>query len=57
MGMSIDEIKKDIFFAREVIEVVDNIKWPTLVYDEEKQVIKKALRKYLDELESELRGR
>ena len=57
MGMTIEEINKEMCFAKMVIEVIDNIKVPMLMYEEEKAVTKKALRKYIDELESELRGR
>lgn len=57
MGMSIEEIKKELVFADMVIGVINNTKVPMLIYDEEKEVVKKALRKYMDELESELRGR
>lgn len=55
--MTIEEIKKDKCFAQMVIGAIDNVKRPMLIYDEEKEVVKKALQKYLDELESELRGR
>ena len=57
MGMSIDEINKEIYFAKMVIGAINNVKVPMLMYEEEKAVTKKALRKYVDELESELRGR
>lgn len=57
MGMSIDEIKKEICFAEMVIGAINNVKVPMLLYDEEKAVTKKALSKYINELESELRGR
>lgn len=57
VGRTIDEIKKDMCFAQMVIGVIDNVKRPMLVYDEEKEVVKKALQKYLDELESELWGK
>ena len=57
MGMTIEQIKKDMCMAQMVIRDIDYIKRPTLIYDEEKEVVKKALQKYLDELESELRGR
>ena len=57
MGMSIEEIKKDMCFAQMVIGAIDNVKRPMLFYDEEKAVTKKALHKYIDELENELRGR
>lgn len=57
MGMTIEEINKEMCFAKMVIEVIDNVKVPMLTYDEEKKVTKKALQKYIYELESELRGR
>jgi len=55
--MTIDEINKEICFAEMVIGAINNVKVPMLMYEEEKEVTKKALRKYIDELESELRGR
>lgn len=57
MGMKIEEINKEICFAKMVIGAIDNVKTPMLIYEEEKAVTKKALRKYIDELESELRGK
>lgn len=57
MGMTNEQIKRDICFAQMVIGAIDNVERPMLVYDEEKEVVKKALHKYLYELESELRGR
>lgn len=57
MGMTIEEINKEICFAEMVIGAIDHVKTPVLMYDEEKAVTKKALRKYIYELESELRGR
>ena len=57
MGMKIEEINKEICFAEMVIGAIDNVKTPMLIYEEEKAVTKKALRKYVDELESELRGK
>lgn len=57
MEMTIDEIKKDMCFAKMVIGAINNVKVPMLMYEEEKAVTKKALQKYLDELESELRDR
>ena len=57
MGMTSEEINKEIAFANMVIGAINNVKVPMLMYEEEKEVTKKALQKYLDELESELRGR
>ena len=57
MEMSIEEINKEITFAKMVIGAIDNVKMPMLIYDEEKTVTKRALHRYISELESELRGR
>lgn len=50
-------IEKDILFSKMVIGAIEHVKMPMLMYDEEKEVVKKALTKYIDELESKLRGR
>ena len=55
-GMTIEQIDKEMTFARMVLEAIKNVKMPMLVYDEEKEVVKKALSRYIYELESELRG-
>lgn len=57
MRMTIEEINKEIAFANMVIGAINNVKVPMLMYEEEKEVTKKALQKYVYELESELRGR
>ena len=57
MRMTIEDIKKEICFAEMVIGAINNVKVPMLMYEEEKVVTKKALHKYVNELESELRGR
>lgn len=57
MRMTIEEIKKEICFAEMVIGAINNVKVPMLMYEEEKAVTKKALHKYVNELENELRGR
>ena len=49
------ETEKEIYFAKTVIGAIDNVEMPRLVYEEEKQVVKKALRKYIDELETQAR--
>lgn len=56
MGMTIDEINKEICFAEMVIGAINNVKMPMLIYEEEKAVTKKALQEYIYKLESELRG-
>lgn len=55
--MTKEEMQKDITFAEIVIGVIKNVKCPMLMYDEEKEVVKKALTRYINDLESELRGR
>lgn len=57
MGIMNDKIKKNITFAKMVIDAIDNVKTPMLVYDEEKEVVREALNRYIYELEDKLRGR
>lgn len=57
MGMTIEEIKKEICFAEMVIGAINNVKVPMPMYEEEKAVTKKALQKYIDELDNELWGK
>lgn len=45
------EDEKELYFANSVIGAINNVKVPMLMYEEEKQVVKKALHKYIDELE------
>ena len=40
MGMSIDEIKKEIYFAETVIKAIDELNVPMLINEEEKAVTK-----------------
>lgn len=56
MGYS-EEQKKELYFADMVIGAINNIEMPILMYKEEKEVVKKALRMYIDKIESEARGR
>jgi hypothetical protein len=51
MGMTIDEINKEMAFAKKVIGLIDNVKTPMLMYDEEKTVTKRALHIYISELD------
>ena len=55
--MANEEIEKEITFAKMVVGVIENVKTPMLIYQEEKDVTKKALLNYIEELESSLRGR
>lgn len=52
--MAREEINKELVFVDMVLNVIENVKVPMLMYDEEKVVVKKALREYKDKLESEL---
>ena len=56
MGMTIDEINKEITYANMVLGTINNVKVPMLMYEEEKAVTKRALQRYIYELESVLRG-
>lgn len=48
-----DEQKKELYFANAVIEVIDRVETPMLMYEGEKAVVKKALCMYIDKLEKE----
>ena len=54
--MTREQIDKEMTFAKMVLQAIANVKMPMLVYDEEKEVVKKALSRYVYELERELRG-
>lgn len=43
-----DEEKREIYFAQSVLGAINNVNMPILVYEEEKQVVKKALQMYID---------
>ena len=55
--MTYEEQKKELYFANAVIGAIDNVKTPMLMYQEEKDVVRKALRMYIDRIESDMRGR
>lgn len=48
-----DEQKKELYFANTVIRAIDNIETSMLMYEGEKNVVKKALQMYIDKLEIE----
>lgn len=48
-----DEQKKELYFANAVIGAIDNIETPMLMYEGEKNVVKKALRMYIDKIEED----
>ena len=56
-NMTYEDQKKELYFANAVIGVIDNVKTPMLMYQEEKDVVRKALRMYIDRIESDMRGR
>ena len=51
------EFKKELYFANAVIGAIENVKTPMLMYQEEKDVVRKALRMYIDRIEDDMRGR
>lgn len=55
--MTAEEYKKEIFCADLVLGAIENVKVPMLFYEEEKEIVKKALIMYKDYLESEIRGK
>lgn len=55
--MTREDIEKDLIFADMVLGAIKNVKTPMLMYDEEKDVVEKALTEYKYKLESEMRGR
>jgi hypothetical protein len=48
-----DKNEKEISFARRVIESINMVEEPKLVYKEEKEVVKKALQEYIRKLEEQ----
>ena len=55
--MTYEDQKKELYFANVVIGVIDYVKIPMLMYQEEKDVVRKALRMYIDRIESDMRGK
>lgn len=55
--MTREEIEKELIFADMVLGAIKNVKTPMLMYDEEKDVVKKALTEYKYKIESEMRGK
>ena len=56
-NMTYEEQKKELYFANTVIGVIDNVKTPMLMYQEEKDVVRKALRMYIDRIENDMSSR
>ena len=44
------EQEKELYFANAVLGAINNVETPMLVYEGEKEVVKKALYKYIDEI-------
>ena len=55
--MTREEMEKELIFADMVLGAIKNVKVPMLMYDEEKEVVKKALTEYKYKIESEMRGK
>ena len=55
--MTLEEIQIELIFADMVLGAIKNVKTPMLMYDQEKNVVKKALTEYKYKLESEMRGK
>ena len=55
--MTREDIEKELIFADMVLGAIKNVKTPMLRYNEEKDVVEKALTEYKYKLESEMRGR
>lgn len=49
------EDENDLYFANLIIGLIKNVEVPMLMYEGEKKVVEKALRKYIDELEAKAR--
>ena len=48
--------EQELYFANAVIGAINNVDKPMLIYDEEKEVVKRALRSYIMDSEDALRG-
>ena len=46
-----EQDNKELYFARRVLDGLNMVSEPKLVYEEEKKVVEKALRKYISDLE------
>lgn len=55
--MTNEEIEKEIYFAEVILGATYTMQTPTLMYQEEKEVVRKALMKYIGELKEKLKGR
>ena len=49
------EDEKELYFAKAVLGAIENVEVPMLMYEGEKKVVRKALCKYINELEAKAR--
>ena len=52
-----EKIKNELYFIDAVLGAIRNVDIPMLMYEGEKEVVRKALIDYKYKIESELRGR
>lgn len=52
--MNNEELQKELYFADAVLGAIEHVKNPILVYDEEKEVVKKALKEYKSKIEDKV---
>ena len=52
--MTREQIDKELYFIDRVLGDIRNVEIPKLVYDEEKEVVKKALLEYKSQLQDAL---
>ena len=52
---TLEQSSKEIKFANRVLESISLVDKPVLTYEEEKDVVRKALRMYIDKLERDMR--
>ena len=50
-----DNQNKELYFAKTGIGAIENVKVPMLMYEEEKEVVKKALQMYINKIEMDAR--
>ncbi len=53
-NMTREQINKELYFVVRVLGDIMNVEIPKLVYDEEKEVVKKALLEYKSQLQDAL---
>lgn len=56
MGYTAEQ-EKELYFANAVLDAIRHVEMPILVYEGEKEVVRKALRQYICEIENDARGK